>query len=100
MAGSLTLLLFAGGGLGLTTPLLPHAAGVSDSEHIVIGAVSLACSAAIWTLRRVMPLWGFQAGTAIGTLLVTASIHATDAGAGGASLNELFYLWPVLYSGY
>jgi diguanylate cyclase (GGDEF)-like protein len=100
MAGALALLMLAGAVLGLTTPIVPHADGVSDSEHLAIGGISLISAAALWVLRSVMPLWGFQLGTVVGSLLITASIHATDAGSGGASLNELFYLWPVIYSGY
>jgi diguanylate cyclase (GGDEF)-like protein len=100
MAGALSALMVAGGVLGLITPFLPHAPGVSDSEHVVIGSISLASGAAVWLLRRALPVWGFALATAIGSLLVTASIHATDAGMGGTSLNELFYLWPVLYSSY
>jgi diguanylate cyclase (GGDEF)-like protein/PAS domain S-box-containing protein len=100
MAAALALMMLAAAVLGLITPVIPHADGVSDSEHLAIGSIALVCGVAIWTLRRTLPLWGFQLGTAIGSFLVTWSIHATDAGSGGASLNELFYLWPVLYSGY
>lgn len=100
MARALTVLMLAGAILALTTPITPHAEDVSDAEHLVLGSISLLTGAAIWLFRRRMPLWGFQLGTAIGTLLITASIHATDYGTGGSSLNELFYLWPALFAGY
>jgi diguanylate cyclase (GGDEF)-like protein len=100
MARALAALLGAGAVLALITPLTPHASGVSNSEHLIIGGISLVAAAAVWLVRAGPPVWALAVGAAIGSLLVTASIHATDAGHGGASLNELFYLWPVIYSGY
>jgi diguanylate cyclase (GGDEF)-like protein len=100
MARALSVLLLAGAILALVTPITPHAADVSESEHVVIGLISLIAGLTVWSAQARIRLWGLQAGVALGSLLLSASIHATDAGHGGASLNELFYLWPVLYSGY
>jgi diguanylate cyclase (GGDEF)-like protein len=100
MARALAALMLAGGILGLTTPITPHAEGVSEVQHVVIGAASLIMGLGIWLLGRRLPLVALQLGNAIGSLLITASIYATDAGENGTSLNELFYLWPVLYAGY
>ena len=100
MARALSLLLFAGATLALTTPLIPHQEQVDDLAHLVIGAAALLAGAAIRHWGSKLPVLAFQAFSAFGTLLVTASIYSTSREVLGAQENLLLYLWPILFASY
>jgi diguanylate cyclase (GGDEF)-like protein len=100
MAQVLAILLLLGAALALITPVTPHAAEIDEGAHVAIGLAALVIAAFVWRLGERLPVLAFQAITALGTLLVTLSIYSTGSEAQGGSENELFYLWPILYSGY
>jgi diguanylate cyclase (GGDEF)-like protein/PAS domain S-box-containing protein len=100
MARALSLLLFAGAAMALTTPLVPRPEEVDEIAHLVLGTGALLAGAAIWRTGSWLPVIAFQAFAAFGTLLITASIYSTSHSAVEAPENLLLYLWPVLYSSY
>jgi diguanylate cyclase (GGDEF)-like protein len=100
MAPALAFLYLAGFFLGLSIVALPHSDELDVTAYLGISAAAL-IAAGVITLRGArFPVFTFQALTAFGTLLVTASIYYAGSESGGASENELIYLWPILYSAY
>jgi diguanylate cyclase (GGDEF)-like protein/PAS domain S-box-containing protein len=100
MARALSLLLFAGAAMALTTPVVPHTEEVDELAHVAIGLGALLAGVAIRYAGSWLPVIAFQSLSAFGTLLVTASIYSTNTTATEAPENLLLYLWPVLYSSY
>jgi diguanylate cyclase (GGDEF)-like protein len=100
MARALSLLLFAGAAMALTTPLVPHEEQVDEVAHIGLGLGALLAGVVIRRSGSWLPVIAFQAFAAFGTLLITASIYSTSQTASEAPENLLLYLWPILYAGY
>ncbi len=92
------LLLLAGAVLTLVTLALPHSAAINDTAYLVLGLTALAAAGIVAALGRRLPLGAFHLTTACGTVLITAAIYYAGPESGGASENELLYLWPVLFS--
>jgi diguanylate cyclase (GGDEF)-like protein/PAS domain S-box-containing protein len=100
MARALSLLLFAGAVMALTTPLVPRPEEVDEVAHLALGTGALLAGIAIRRAGSWLPVIAFQAFAAFGTLLITASIYSTSQSAVEAPENLLLYLWPVLYGSY
>jgi diguanylate cyclase (GGDEF)-like protein len=54
----------------------------------------------VWLAGARLPMLGFQLITALGTVLVCLAIYYAGNESGGASENELLFLWPMLYASY
>ncbi len=100
MVRGLAALYLAGTVLALLIALLPHSTQLSEVAYVLLGSAAFLFAAIIWWLGHRLPMEAFFGLTAIGTLMVTLSIYYSGPESGGASENELIYLWPILYSGY
>jgi diguanylate cyclase (GGDEF)-like protein/PAS domain S-box-containing protein len=100
MAPPLAFLYLAGSFLGAAIVVLPHSDELDVTAYLAISAVALLAAVVIALKGARFPIFAFQALTTLGTLLVTASIYYAGSESGGASENELIYLWPILYAGY
>jgi diguanylate cyclase (GGDEF)-like protein len=99
-APALALLYLAGFVLGVSIVVLPHADELDAVAYLAISSVALLAAGVIWSAGMRLPMLAVQGLTALGTLLITASIYYAGSESGGASENELIYLWPILYSAY
>jgi diguanylate cyclase (GGDEF)-like protein/PAS domain S-box-containing protein len=101
MTRALSLLMLLGAGLALVTILIPSAGeDFDDRAYVAISVAALLGAVILRAFGSRMPLLAFQALTAFGTVLITLSIYYAGSESGGASENELFYLWPILLSSY
>jgi diguanylate cyclase (GGDEF)-like protein len=98
MAVTLFLMFASGTVLGaLGIPLSGYLSPTERLEEAAACATGVAaCVLIVFTWRR-MPLWGFQALLAVGTIVVSvgtllASVRPTT--------TEMFYIWVALYAAY
>jgi diguanylate cyclase (GGDEF)-like protein len=100
MARAATLLLLAGGVVGLLITLLPHPDRINETAYWVIDAAGVLSAAAVWLLRRRLPPVAYHGVSFLGILMVAFSIYYSGNDSGGALENELLFLWPILFAGY
>jgi diguanylate cyclase (GGDEF)-like protein len=68
-------------------------------EVIAAVAAVVAVSLLLWGERA--PMWVFMAGVALSTVLVSLGVLSNGERHGGAAgVNEMYYLWVVLYAAY
>jgi len=98
MAATLFLMFGSGTLLGLLG--IPLATYLSPAERLEEAAACAtgfaACTLILFTWRR-MPLWGFQALLAVGTVVVSVG---TLVASGRPTTTEMFYIWVALYAAY
>jgi diguanylate cyclase (GGDEF)-like protein/PAS domain S-box-containing protein len=98
MAATLFLLFASGTVLGaLGIPLSGYLSPTERLEEAAACATGLAACVLILFAWRRMPLWGFRALLAVGTIVVSvgtlvASVRPTT--------TEMFYIWVALYAAY
>lgn len=94
--------LFAGGTLlvliALAAPRSPYV-DVAGSWAVALAAATLA--AVYWLGRDALPWWSLYLGMALGTAMITFGIYINGERSGGdAALNEVYYVWPVVFAAY
>lgn len=99
---ALGAVLFAGG--SLLTLAATIAPGSSDADvtgaWIVIGCTAT-IAAILWFGRHNLPFWTVHVGILVGIVLITVGIYINGERHGGpAALNEIYYVWPVIYAAY
>jgi diguanylate cyclase (GGDEF)-like protein len=94
--------LFAGGSLlTVVATIAPHPAEVDVAGAWIVVACSAVTAAVLWQGRHRLPFWTLFVGIALGTLMITSGIYVNGERDGGAAaLNELYYVWPVLFAAY
>jgi diguanylate cyclase (GGDEF)-like protein len=100
MARIAALLLAVGGVLGVIIVLVPHSPVLNERLYLVLASCGFAAAACVWTLRRRIPLGGYQFVSAFGIVVVALGIYYSGNSTGGSVENELIFLWPILYAGY
>jgi diguanylate cyclase (GGDEF)-like protein/PAS domain S-box-containing protein len=100
MARAAALLLAAGGVIGIGMTLIPHAEAIDDTAYVVISLFGFAGAGVVWATRKRLPAAAYHAVSAFGIALVAVSIYYSGNPADGAMVNELIFLWPILYAGY
>jgi diguanylate cyclase (GGDEF)-like protein len=94
--------LFAGGSLlTLVATLVPRSPEVDVGGSWLVVFLSAVVAAFYWLGRDGLPRWTLIVGVALGTLMITAGIYINGERDGGAAaLNEVYYVWPVVFAAY
>lgn len=94
--------LFAGGSLLTTVSILaPHPAELDLVGAWILVLASATTAAIFWLGRDRLPFWTLYVGIAVGTLMITWGVYINGERDGGAAaLNEVFYIWPVIFAAY
>ena len=100
MARAASLLLLAGGVVGIIITCLPHPDRINETAYWVIDASGVAVAMTVWLLRRHIPPPAYHLVSLAGILMVAGSIYYSGNDSGGALENELLFLWPILFAGY
>jgi diguanylate cyclase (GGDEF)-like protein/PAS domain S-box-containing protein len=97
MARSGASLYAAGASLGLLWLALPHPSSGDDRMLIIVLALAYLGAGVLWFRGDRWRLAAFDVVTALGTVLITCSIHFSGR---SATPFVLFYLWSNLYAWY
>ncbi len=100
MLRALCLLLLAGGLLALLVLVLPHPRSIDELAYACLGVAALLAAGAVRLAGPRLPVWAAQGVCALGIVFVTLSIYWAQTEGGGASENELIYLWPIIFAAY
>jgi diguanylate cyclase (GGDEF)-like protein len=94
--------LFAGGSLlTLVATVAPHSPDVDIAGSWAATLCSAVVAAVYWLGRDELPLWTLYVGIALGTVLISFGIYINGERDGGAAaLNEIYYVWPVVFAAY
>jgi diguanylate cyclase (GGDEF)-like protein len=94
--------LFAGGSLlTLVATVAPHSPQVDISGSWSVTLMSALIAAVYWLGRDRLPLWTLYVGIALGTVMISFGIYINGERDGGtAALNEVYYVWPVVFAAY
>jgi diguanylate cyclase (GGDEF)-like protein len=94
--------LFAGGSLlTIVSIAAPHPTELDLVGAWIVVLASAVMAAIFWLGRDGLPFWTLYAGIAIGTLMITSGVYINGERDGGsAALNELLYVWPVIFAAY
>jgi diguanylate cyclase (GGDEF)-like protein len=101
-AMSLGAALFAGGSLLTIVALVaPRSQQVDVAGSWIVVLLSAIVAAFLWLGRDRLPLWTLFVAIAVGTLLITGGLYINGERDGGpAALNEIYYVWPVVFAAY
>jgi len=94
--------LFAGGSLlTLVATVAPHSPDVDIAGSWAVTFLSAVVAAIYWLGRDSLPRWTLYVGVALGTVMITSGIYINGERDGGAAaLNEVYYVWPVVFAAY
>ena len=94
--------LFAGGSLlTLVATVAPHSPSADIAGSWVVTFLSAVIAAVYWLGRDSLPRWTLYVGVALGTVMITSGIYINGERDGGAAaLNEVYYVWPVVFAAY
>ncbi len=94
--------LFAGGALlTFATMIAPHPEQLDVTGAWILVLACAVMAAIFWLGRDGLPFSVLFVGILIGTLMITAGVYVNGERDGGAAaLNELYYVWPVIFSAY
>jgi len=94
--------LFAGGSLlTLVATVAPHSPDADIAGAWVVTFCSALVAAVYWLGRDSLPHWALYVGVALGTLMISSGIYINGERDGGAAaLNEVYYVWPVVFAAY
>jgi len=94
--------LFGGGSLlTLVTIIAPHSAEVDIAGAWAVAFCSAVIAAVYWLGRDSLPRWTLVLGVALGTAMISFGVYINGERAGGAAaLNEVYYVWPVVFAAY
>jgi diguanylate cyclase (GGDEF)-like protein len=94
-ARAMAALYAAGASIGVVSLVLPHSARADDAALWSNTALAYVGALLIWTLGSRIPDWGFHAGLAAGSLLITrAVLESNDP----VSFYTVWYIWVGLYA--
>jgi diguanylate cyclase (GGDEF)-like protein len=99
---ALAAALFAGGSLlTVVATLAPHPEQVDVVGAWIVVLLSAITAGVFWLGRDSFPMWTLFVGIAVGTVLITAGLYTNGERDGGlAALNEIYYVWPVVFAAY
>lgn len=94
--------LFAGGSLlTLVATVAPHSPDVDIAGAWVVTFCSAVVAAVYWLGRDSLPRWTLFLGIVLGTVMISSGIYINGERDGGAAaLNEVYYVWPVVFAAY
>jgi diguanylate cyclase (GGDEF)-like protein len=94
--------LFAiGAALTLVATVAPHSPQVDVAGSWALVLCAATTSAVFWLGRDDLPMWAILAGITLGTVMITAGLYVNgERAGGGAALNEVYYVWPVVFAAY
>jgi diguanylate cyclase (GGDEF)-like protein len=94
--------LFAGGSLlTLVATVAPHSPDVDVAGAWAVTFLSALVAAVYWLGRDSLPRWATHVGVVLGTLMISTGIYINGERDGGAAaLNEVYYVWPVVFAAY
>jgi diguanylate cyclase (GGDEF)-like protein len=94
--------LFAGGSLlTLVATVAPHSPDVDVAGAWLVTFCSAVFAAVYWLGRDSLPRWTLYLGVALGTVMISSGIYINGERVGGAAaLNEVYYVWPVVFAAY
>jgi hypothetical protein len=94
--------LFAGGSLLTIVALIaPRSQQVDVAGSWIVVLLSALVAALLWLGRDRLPLWALFVAIGAGTLLITGGLYINGERDGGpAALNEIYYVWPVVFAAY
>lgn len=94
--------LFAGGALlTLVATVAPHSPDVDIGGSWIVTFCSALVAAVYYLGRDSLPYWTLYLGVALGTLMISSGIYINGERDGGAAaLNEVYYVWPVVFAAY
>jgi diguanylate cyclase (GGDEF)-like protein len=98
----LAAVLFAGGSLLTLVATLAPRSPYADTEGAwAVIFCSAVVAAVYWLGRDSLPRWMLPVGFALGTLMISSGIYINGERDGGpAALNEVYYVWPVIFAAY
>jgi diguanylate cyclase (GGDEF)-like protein len=94
MARTFGTLFLVGAVVGGLSLLVSDPGNRNDVVLAVMSGVALLVGAVLFVVYRRTPMWGFQAVTAIGSVMIAAATAGGSAGAEGG--YAVFYVWVVL----
>lgn len=97
MARALEYLFIAGGAIALLTLAVPNNDDASVAQVLAMAGLAFAIAALLHTVGDRLPLWGYHACLATGTVLIEWAIFASD---NPTSLFAMFFLWIAIYAFY
>jgi diguanylate cyclase (GGDEF)-like protein len=94
--------LFGGGSLlTLVTIVAPHSPDVDLAGAWIVTFCSALVAAVYWLGRDSLPRWTMHLGVVLGTAMISVGIYINGERDGGAAaLNEVYYVWPVIFAAY
>jgi diguanylate cyclase (GGDEF)-like protein len=94
--------LFAGGALlTFATMIAPHPPQLDVAGAWLLVLACAVMAAIFWLGRDGLPFGVLFVGILIGTLMISSGVYINGERDGGAAaLNELYYVWPVIFSAY
>jgi diguanylate cyclase (GGDEF)-like protein len=97
IAWSLALLFAFKGLICFAVVISPISAQEPTRLLAAIGVLAVLAACAIWLFGELIPLWGFELLTAIGTLTASALV-ARSATHGGMMITAFAYPWVAIYA--
>jgi diguanylate cyclase (GGDEF)-like protein len=97
MSRALMYLFVAGGGIALLTLAVPDKVHASTTQVLAMAGLAFAVALLLLAAGERLPLWGYHACLATGTVLIEWAIFASD---NPTSLFAMFFLWIAVYAFY
>lgn len=95
------IMLLGGAGVTLSGVVLPHSPQADESGYVLLALALAACAGVVAILPRRFAEHTAKITVALGILGCTGSLLLNGESRGGAPmLNELFYIWPILFAGF
>lgn len=94
--------LFGGGSaLTLATTVLPRQPQVDVAGAWALVLCAALAAAIFWLGRDLFPFWMLFVGIVVGTTLITFGVYVNGERDGGSvAVNEIYYVWPVVFAAY